>query len=186
MVIETRRLILREWKMQDIDFLVDGLNDFDVAKYITSPFPYTKQDAEAYVSQHLKNENGDYCFAVCLKEDGKVIGGTNVSINEKGEFVGGLWLHRDFQGKGYGTELWIARAKFAFDKMGATELKNGFYDFNERSEKMQKKIGYQVVGEKMNFCPALNGEVREIVVKLKKTDFEKYYKTIDFDFLVKE
>ena len=186
MFIETKRLIFREWKEQDIDSLVDGLNDFGVAKFITTPYPYTRKDADVFVAEHLKNKKDDYCFAVCLKEDGKVIGGTNVSKNERGEFGGGLWLHRDFQGKGYGTELWIARAKFSFDILGAKELKNGFYDFNERSKKMHQKIGYKKAGEKPRFCPALNKNVREIVVILKKEDFEKYYRTIDFEFSIKE
>ena len=45
MHIETKRLRFREWTENDVDFLVDGQNDFDVAKNLTVPFPYTKQDA---------------------------------------------------------------------------------------------------------------------------------------------
>ena len=186
MIIETNRLIFREWSMQDIDFLVDGMNDFEVAKYLTVPFPYTKRDAIDFVNKHLKNGGNSYYFAIERKEDKQVIGGTNISIKEDGEFRGGIWLHRNFQGKGYGTEMWIARAKFAFDELGAKELVNGFYDFNKRSKKMQQKIGYKIVGEKTNFCPALNSEVREIVTNLKKADFDKYYKNIDFEFFVKD
>lgn len=181
MIIETKRLIFREWELKDIDFLVDGMNDFKVAKYLTVPFPYTKQDGLNFISKHLQNGNNSFYFAIERKEDGQVIGGTNISIKENGEFHGGIWLHTNFQGKGYGTEIWIARAKFAFDKLGARELINGFYDFNERSKKMQLKIGYKIVGEKTNFCPALNNEVREIVTNLKKTDFEKYYNHTDFE-----
>lgn len=184
MNITTKRLRFREWNLEDVDFLFDGMNDFDVAKNLTVPFPYTKQDAIDFVNKHLNNGNNNYYFAIERKEDGQVIGGTNISINDKGEFRGGIWLHRNYQGKGYGTELWVARAKFAFDVLGAKELVNGFYDFNERSKKMQLKIGYKIVGEKTNYCPALNSEVREIVTNLKKNDFEKYYKSTDFEFLV--
>ena len=64
------------------------------------------------------------------------------------------------------------------------KLLNGYYYFNERSKKMQLKIGYKIVGEKTNYCPALNSEVREILTKLKKSDFDKYYNSIDFEFSV--
>ena len=185
MQIITKRLILRELQLQDVYALVDGLNDFNVAKNLTSPFPYTKQDAINYIKQHDNSTTTDYRFVVTLKESGKVIGGTNITIKENGEYRGGIWLHRDYQGKGYGTELWIARAKFAFDFLKATELANGYYYFNERSKKMQLKIGYKVVGEKEYFCPALKGNVQEIETRLAKQDFEKYYKTIDFEFCVK-
>ena len=186
MKILTKRLIFRNWSLQDADRVADGLNDFDVAKNLTVPFPYPKKDAIDFIKKHLENDEKNYYFAVVDKESGKVIGGTNISINEEGNYRGGIWIHRDYQEKGYGTEIWTARAKFAFDFMGAKELINGFYDFNERSKKMQLKIGHKIFGEKTNYSPALKSEVREILTKLEKSDFEKYYSIIYFEFSVQE
>ena len=36
---------------------------------------------------------------------------------------------------------------------------------------MQQKIGYEIVGEKTNYCPALKKEVKEIVIELTKEGF---------------
>lgn len=36
---------------------------------------------------------------------------------------------------------------------------------------MQQKIGYEIVGEKSNYCPALKKEVKEIVTELTKERF---------------
>ena len=58
--IETERLILREWKMEDIDILVDGLNHFDTAKNLTVPFPYTKEHAVVFIGKHLKNNKKSF------------------------------------------------------------------------------------------------------------------------------
>ena len=44
-MIETERLILREWKISDIDDMVEGLNDFDTAKNLTVPFPYLEEQS---------------------------------------------------------------------------------------------------------------------------------------------
>lgn len=42
--IETERLILRKFKLTDIDDLVDGLNNLNVSKWLAFvPFPYTKK-----------------------------------------------------------------------------------------------------------------------------------------------
>ena len=122
MKIITKRLYFKKWNLNDTDFCVDGLNDFEVAKNITSPFPYTKQDAIDFIQKFSKDAKNNYYFAVVKKDNNKVIGGTNISIHENGGYKGGLWLHRDFQGQGFGTELWTARAKFAFDYMGAKEI----------------------------------------------------------------
>ena len=186
MQILTKRCVFRNWKLEDADAVADGLNDFDVAKNLTVPFPYTKENAIDFIEKHLENDEKNYYFAIVNAEDGRLVGGTNIFINEAGEFHGGIWLHRDFQGKGYGTEIWTARAKFAFDFLGAEELMNGFYDFNERSKKMQQKIGHKIVGEKTNYSPALKSEVREVLTKLSKADFEKYYNSIDFAFSVED
>ena len=185
MRIETERLIFRKWNEYDVDFIVDGLNDFEVAKNLTSPFPYVKQYAIDYIQKHEEHKDSDFVFAIVCKENGEVIGGTNITLNEEGEYRGGIWIRKKYQGKGYGTEIWTARAKFAFDVLGLNEIYNGFYYFNERSKKMQLKIGYKIIGEKENYCPALKSSVKEIVTRLKKDDFEKYYKTIPFKFLVK-
>ena len=185
MIIETERLILRAWTLADADAMVAGLSDFEVSRNLVGPFPYTKQHAIEYINKHKNHTENDYSFAVTLKENGKVIGGTNLTINDLGRYAGGLWICREYQCKGYGTEIWIARAKFAFDILNQLELYNGFFCFNEKSQKMHTKIGYKVVSEKTVFCPALNTDVRDIITKLTKSDFEQYYNSINFKFLVK-
>ena len=50
MIIESKRLILRNWKDEDIDDLVEGLNNINVAKWMAGvPFPYTKKDAKNFI-----------------------------------------------------------------------------------------------------------------------------------------
>ena len=54
MQIETKRLIFRKWKQSDANALVDCLNDFELVKNMTMPFPYTKNDAIEFLSKSLK------------------------------------------------------------------------------------------------------------------------------------
>ena len=176
MIIETERLLLREWKLNDVSDMVEGLNDFDTAKNLTVPFPYTKEHAESFINNHLKNDKNNYYFAIVLKSENKVIGGTSLEIKtDINKNKGGIWLNKKYHSKGYGTEVWIARAKFAFETLNLNELENGYFEHNEVSWKMQQKLGYKIVGNTINFCPALNKEVFEIVTNLTKEDF---YKTV--------
>jgi len=80
-------------------------------------------------------------------------------------------LNKKYHSKGYGTEVWIARAKFAFETLNLNELENGYFEHNEISWKMQQKLGYKIVGKTINYCPALNREVVEIITNLKKEEF---------------
>lgn len=46
-VLETEALILRPWKPEDIDQLVEGLNDIRVAQWLAFvPHPYLRADGE--------------------------------------------------------------------------------------------------------------------------------------------
>lgn len=173
-VIETERLILRPWQKtdSDIDAIVAGFSDFDTVKMLTVPFPYSKEDALAFIDERKNDGENSYYFAITIKESGKVIGGTTLSINrENNTNSGGIWLDKNYQGFGYGTEAWTARANFAFFELGLEKLYNGYFEFNEVSPKMQQKIGYKIVGEQERFCPALGKMVKEIRTVLTKDDF---------------
>lgn len=174
-IIETERLILREWKETDAEALFNGLSNFETAKNLTVPFPYKLEYAKDFISRHLKNSLKSFTFAITLKETGEVIGGTSLDFYpEINKYKGGIWLNQKFTGFGYGTETWIARAKFAFEELNVEELENGFFEFNEISKKMQQKIGYKIVGKRENFSNALNKPVTEIITLLTKEDFYKY------------
>lgn len=172
MIIESERLLFRKWELSDIDAIVEGLNDYDTAKNLTIPYPYTEEHAKYFVNSHLNDDENTYYFAIVLKESNKVIGGTNLVIrHDIKKNKGGIWINKKYHGKGFGTEAWIARAKFAFETLNLTELENGFFEYNEISWKMQQKLGYKIVGKTKNFCPTLNSEVVEIVTNLTKEDF---------------
>ena len=175
-IIETERLILRQWELNDIEAICEGLNNFDVAKFITVPFPYTTEDAKNFIQSRIANPNTrqNSYFAIVEKASGKVIGGTKISIDDKNIATGGIWLNAHYHGYGYGTEAMKERASYCFNKLKAVCLLNGFFEGNEASYKMQKKVGYKITGEigELN-CPARGEKVRVIKTVLKREDFVK-------------
>ena len=45
MIIESKRIILRNWEDNDVEDLVEGQNNINVGKWMASvPFPYTEKD----------------------------------------------------------------------------------------------------------------------------------------------
>lgn len=175
-VIETERLILRQWKIEDIEDMVEGLNNINVTKWLASvPFPYTIEDAREFIQKTI--DNNLYNFAIVLKNENKVIGGTqltNISV-ENGTAGGGIWINEKYQGYGYGSEAFGARIKYAFDVLGLRRLENGYFKENEKSHKMQLRFGYKDEGiKRQRFISKATGKIEdEYITGLLKDEWIK-------------
>lgn len=145
--IETKRLLLRQWNINDIYDIVEGLNNINVSKWLAgAPFPYTIEDAKSFVQKTIDNDL--YNFAIILKKENKVIGGTQITniSYDNGTAGGGIWINEKYQGNGFGTEAFGARIKYAFEILGLRRLENGYFKGNEKSHQMQLKFGYKDEG----------------------------------------
>lgn len=179
--IETSRLTLRPWAEKDIEQLALGLNDLKLAKWLAFvPHPYTTSHAENWIErcQEISNSSDRptaYEFAIELKPSRLVIGG--VSLNkidwQGGTAGGGIWIAENHQGRGYGREAFEAKIGFAFRDLGLTKLVNGYFDGNENSWAMQRKLGYRRVAEVTSRCMADGRQTIEHVTTLLRSDWKR-------------
>jgi [ribosomal protein S5]-alanine N-acetyltransferase len=154
MRLETKRLILREWRKGDVGDLMEGLDNLDVSIWLAFvPHPYTEKDAKAWIELCIKNANAgssrrSYEFAIELKSERKVIGGVGIDrINPiHGTAGGGIWLNAKYQANGYGSEAFGEKIRFAFEELKLRRLENGFFKGNRASSTMQRKFGYKIEG----------------------------------------
>jgi len=174
-ILETNRLILREWQLADAGAAVEGLNNLEVSKWLAVvPHPYTKADAEGFIAYCMSKPAGYYYFAIVLKAENKVIGGTSLDrINEtQGTAGGGIWLNETYHGHGYGIEAFNARIAFAFETLGLRRLENGFFEGNAASQKMQERLGYVAEGRRKGcFCKADGQYKDEIITGLPREEW---------------
>ena len=160
--IETSRLVLRPWTEDDIGPLAIALNEFEIARWLAFvPHPYTTAHASAWVERcRTFATAGDRPaaleFAVDLKSAPRLIGGVSLSRIDwrAGTAGGGLWIARHVQGHGYGREAFAAKIRFAFRDLGLAKLVNGYFDGNEASAAMQRRLGYRRVGAVPSRCMA--------------------------------
>ena len=176
MVIETERLILRKWNMGDINDIVEGLNNINVSKWLAGvPYPYTVDQAKEFIRKTIENDL--YNFAIVLKSENKVIGGTQLTniSRSNGTAGGGIWINEKYQGYGYGQEAFGARIKYAFEDLGLRRLENGYFKGNERSHKMQLKFGYKDEGiRRKRFISMATGKMEdECITGLLKEEWIK-------------
>ncbi len=188
MKLETKRLILRDWNKKDINDIIEGLNNYNISKWLVLvPYPYTKKDAEEWISyckQNAKGKNRSYYFAIELKSEKKVIGGIGIDKLNMFHEIGsdGFWINAKYHGQGYGTEALSETIEFAFNKLKLRRLESGVFKGNMPSLKLQKKFGYKIEGlRKKGFRCKADGKLKdEYITALLKEDWNKKYATNRF------
>ena len=157
-ILETKRLFLREMNMDDYDALYAVLADTDIMQHY--PYAFDEKRVREWIKRNMDRyrDNGFGLWAVCLKENGEMIGDCGLTLqNIAGEMLPEIGYHirRDCQHKGYAKEAASAVLEWALRN---TEYPS-FYSYckytNEVSYKTAESIG-------MHFEKEYTDEVNEI------------------------
>lgn len=181
MELRTKRLILRKLKKSDWKDLVEGANEYDVAKMTSMPHPYKKKDAVVFIKRTIKKWKqkikDDYSFAIELRSEKKIIGG--IGLHKVNKFSGtgdtGSWINKKYWRNGYMTEVKIAVNDFAFNKLKLRRLNSLVYKENKASNATQIKMGYKLEGmQRKSIKSRASGKIHDVnIYGLLKEDWKK-------------
>ena len=118
MIIETERLILREYTLEDFDAIYEILSDRETMEHY--PKPFDREKVEWWIKWNIENyeKYGFGFWAVVLKETGEMIGDCGLTIqNIDGELLPeiGYHIHKKHWRKGFGSEAARAVRDWAFE-----------------------------------------------------------------------
>ncbi len=122
MILETERLILREFTMDDVESSLKYGGDPENVWFMVWG-PNDRTATEEYLQKKLEDQRLKprmcYDMAVCLKDTGEHIGGFGLFLDE-GRLTGDIgWiLRKDMWHRGYATEAASALLKFGFETLG--------------------------------------------------------------------
>lgn len=149
-VIETERLILRE-------FIQNDLSDFN--EYASVPgvgemagWHHHKSIEETQEILNWFIKDGQ-TFAIVYKENNKVIGSIGIDQNKINEtfktlenYAGctiGFVLSKDYWGKGIMPEAVKGVINYLFNDLNLDYIICGYYTFNNQSKRVQEKCGFK-------------------------------------------
>ncbi len=146
MIIETDRLILRPWKESDAESLYEYAKDPAIGPIAGWP-PHQSVDESLDVIRNVFN--GAQCYAICEKENDKAIGAIELKLkghtdmtDKEDECELGYWIGKPFWGRGYMPEAVRELLRHGFENLGMTTIWCGYYDGNEKSKRVQEKVGF--------------------------------------------
>ncbi len=145
-ILETDRLILRKFTMEDVDDLFEYASDPEVTEFLSFETYKSKEEAIDYLSKVVLpkyEEENSYKWAIELKESGKMIGCIDcvnkVDLKNKRAEIGYL-LNRLYWGQGIMPEAGRAVIKYLFEE-GLVRIE-AIHDINNpKSGRVMQKIG---------------------------------------------
>jgi len=144
-MLETKRLLLRPWQESDAQSLYEYAKDPAVGLPAGWP-PHTSVENSREIIRNVLSSPETY--AVCLK-DGKAIGSVGLKLkgytdmtDRDDECELGYWIGKPFWGQGLIPEACSELLRYAFEERNMRAVWCGYYEGNEKSRRVQEKLGF--------------------------------------------
>jgi RimJ/RimL family protein N-acetyltransferase len=142
-ILETERLLLREFTPKDGFHFYHLNNDPDVVKYTGNSAFSSLEEANKFILNYNDYKlNGFGRWAVLLKDTNEFLGWCGLKFEEeKNEIDLGFRFYKKYWRKGYATESAIACVNYGFNKLKLKEIVGRAYLENKASISVLKKCG---------------------------------------------
>lgn len=144
-MLQTDRLVLRPFSMDDVMDVFLYASNKDVTKYLTWEAHTDLLQTEKTIKELYINSPGTY--AIELRSENKCIGCIDLRLdkkNNKGSF--GYVLNQNYWGQGYMSEALMITLNFAFAKLNLNRIQSTHYVGNEASGFVMQKCGMKYEG----------------------------------------
>lgn len=164
MMLETHRLLLRPWREEDAEELYRYAGDNEVGPPAGWP-PHTSVENSRDIIRNVLSVPETY--AVCLKENGNPIGSIGLKLGDATDMTDredecelGYWIGKPYWGQGLIPEAARELLRRAFEDLGMNKVWCGYYGGNEKSRRVQEKLGFTYHHTTEGLEIKLLGEVR--------------------------
>jgi [ribosomal protein S5]-alanine N-acetyltransferase len=146
-ILETPRLMLREFSPKDVDALARVLSDRETMRFY--PAPFDRQGVEGWIARNRQRyaEDGHGLWAMVLKTDGQLIGDCGLTIQKVDgldELEIGYHVRRDYWKQGLATEAARACRDLGFARYPVDRLVSIIRPENTPSRRVAEKNGMTV------------------------------------------
>lgn len=148
-IIETPRLRLREWTVDDCDDFMRLATDPEVVRFISEGRPYGRDEVEQFIARQLDTQQrlGWSRWALELRHPGErdphgAIGFCGPGCTFAPDVEIGWWMHFDLWGRGLATEAGRAAVDYCFGTIGFDRLICMIHEDNLASRRVAEKVGF--------------------------------------------
>ncbi len=143
-MIETQRLLTRNFTLADLDRLASMRADEEVSKYLGTPAKHTREKVEQRLRFYLScyEKYGFGVSGVMQKPNGKLIGWSGLQpLEDSGEIEVGYAFDKPYWRQGFATEIAAAWLRYGFEQAGLRRIVAVAVPENTGSWRVMEKLG---------------------------------------------
>lgn len=145
-ILQTERLLIRTWAVDDTEALFEICRDSKVMQHIGTGKPYeSKIEAQRFLNwaASYQEENGFCRWAVVERSSQKIIGSCGFArLENSGDIELGYLISHQMWGKGYATEAANACLRYGFEQLGFAEVVALTDPEHFASQRVVEKLGF--------------------------------------------
>jgi RimJ/RimL family protein N-acetyltransferase len=146
-ILDTPRLVLREFSLNDADGLGNILSDLETMRFY--PAPLNRFEVDEWIARNRRRyaRDGHGLWAMVLRTTGELIGDCGLVVQEvdgAAEIEIGYHVRRDHWGQGLATEAARACRDFGFAHLPVERLISLIHPANVASRRVAEKNGMTV------------------------------------------
>ena len=145
-ILETKRLLMREFIMEDVEDSYQMNLDSEVTRYTNDGGVQNRKEIRHRIKNHVLGDYNKYGYgrwAVIFKPENKFIGFCGLKyIPELNEVEVGYRFMRDYWGIGIATESATPVVKYGFDKLDLDRIIGLVMPENIASKRVLEKLGF--------------------------------------------
>jgi ribosomal-protein-alanine N-acetyltransferase len=144
-ILETERLLLRQYIEEDSPFLYSIFSDLETMKYYPAPFSLEQTQDWVRKNQERYKKDGFGLWAICLKENNEIIGDCGLVkqvVDGKTEVEIGYHINKKHWSKGFATEAAKSCKEYGFYNLELAKLLSIIDPMNLASIKVAERIGF--------------------------------------------
>lgn len=172
------RIMLREYKKEDLGCMRMWVNDSEVTKNLSDIFlyPHTLNATENFLNAILEGKSEEKGFVIAHKETEEYIGQIgliDIDWRNRVAVLGIVIGTETNRGKGYGTEAIKVLQEFVFNSLNLNKLELQLRDYNLRGYNCYLKCGFKEEGRKRQdfYC---NGRYTDTIhMGILKSEYEE-------------
>jgi RimJ/RimL family protein N-acetyltransferase len=182
-ILETERLILRQFQQIDADTVEKLAGDIRIASTtLNVPHPYPKGGALEWITTHESKylEGKGVVYAISLKKSSELIGCISLMIlKEHNQAELGYWVGVPYWNKGYCTEAGKAVLKYGFETIGLNRIHACYISRNPASGRVMENLGMRHEGTRRQHIRKWDVYEDLELKGILRSDWEKQRKSED-------